>query len=137
MKIINKALLFAQSKHSNQLDDDGTPYINHPVSVANILKQLEVSEAVIAAGYLHDLLEDTDTTFLELVEEFGDEIAVLVFEVTHFKNEKTNEWEFPYLQSRNAVLLKFADRLHNISRMKNWSEERKEKYIQKSKFWKG
>ena len=134
-KFLNKAILFATEKHKNQVDDDDNPYWLHPNMVGDILESLGCDKEVIAAGYLHDTLEDTDTTFLELVEEFGDRVACLVFEVTHEGKKDNHGYYFPYLKSRDAIMIKLADRLSNISRMDSWDEKRKQQYLDKTKFW--
>jgi (p)ppGpp synthase/HD superfamily hydrolase len=90
---------------------------------------------VIAAGLLHDTLEDTDTTVREILDAFGKDVANLVLEVTHEGFGDTNVHLFPRLRSKKAIMVKFADRLSNISRMKSWSEEHKELYLKHSIFW--
>lgn len=135
MKLSTKAMFFATKKHENQYDDEGKHYFFHPMKVAEILKLITEDDNLIAAAYLHDTLEDTDTTYEELVEKFNQDIADLVVEVTKAKNEK-GEKIFPNLKTQRGMILKFADRLHNISRMESWSEEKKEKYLQSSIFWK-
>jgi (p)ppGpp synthase/HD superfamily hydrolase len=126
---------FAYEKHYGQLDDNQQEYIKHPIQVANIVKLITDDEDVICAAYLHDTIENTKTTYQELKDMFGYRIADLVLEVTHEGN-KTEGYTFPRLHSREAILIKFADRLSNLSRMETWSERRKLDYIAKSSFWK-
>lgn len=133
--LVKNAIDFSKLKHAGVSDDDGKPYWLHVAKVAEILQLVTNDEEIIAAGYLHDTLEDTDTTPEDLEEKFGKRVAELVFEVTKVKNDK-GEKCFPNLKSRDAVLIKFADRLHNLSRMGPWDEEKKEDYLKKSKFWK-
>ena len=134
--LIDKALVFAKQKHEGQLDDDGAPYFEvHLLPVANILQQITKDEVVIAVGLLHDTLEDTDTTVREILDAFGKDVANLVLEVTHEGFGDTNVHLFPRLRSKKAIMVKFADRLSNISRMKSWSEEHKELYLKHSIFW--
>lgn len=90
---------------------------------------------VICAAYLHDTLEDTDTTYDELVKEFGPRVAELVYEVTQEGSKDNYGYYFPRLKSKDAILIKFADRASNIARMDAWPESRKEQYLNKSKFW--
>jgi (p)ppGpp synthase/HD superfamily hydrolase len=88
------------------------------------------------AALLHDILEDTDVTYENLVSEFGVDIANLVLEVTHERRADDTGWYFPHLHSIRGIVLKFADRASNLSRMEEvWDAERIEKYIKKSKFW--
>ena len=89
-----------------------------------------------SAALLHDTLEDTDVTYETLVSEFGVDVANLVHEVTHERRADNKGWYFPNLHSIRGVVLKFADRTSNLSRMEGvWNAKRIEKYIKKSKFW--
>lgn len=118
---IQDALVFAAEKHKNQTRK-GTdiPYIVHPAECMQILTKLKCSENVIIAGILHDTLEDTDTTYNELVEKFNKEIADLVMDVS--EQDKTLSWQerkdayFKHL--RNCQLesryVCFADKLANL-----------------------
>ena len=151
--IVEKAFGFARAKHQGQKDDCGKDYfiahIEHMVAVLGILlwnaekcppgtdtAYMEYYTRVMTAAVLHDTIEDTDTTYEDLVREFGQEIADLVMEVTHEGTDDDFGYYFPRLKSRDAIIIKFADRLSNLSRMESWSAERKEHYLRKSKFWK-
>jgi (p)ppGpp synthase/HD superfamily hydrolase len=137
MDLTWKAKLFAQDKHKNHLDDDGLPYFDSHISqVVSILKNVTNEGDILAAAWLHDTIEDTDTTYEELVEEFGNRIADLVMEVTHDGKKDHIGFYFPRLKSQKAILIKFADRLSNLSRMDGWPIERRQHYLKKSKFWK-
>ena len=135
--IILKAYNFAEEVHGNQTDDSGEPYVQaHCVNAYNILKQVTGDREILAASILHDVLEDTTATYSELEGEFGTRIASLVAEVTHDGQKDEHGYYFPRLNSRDAILIKFADRLSNLSRMEAWSEPRQQQYLNKSKFWK-
>ena len=135
--LIDKAYEFADLKHKDQKDDDGKEYFGaHILNVVSILMQVTKDPVVIAAGYLHDTLEDTDTTLDELTKVFGHEVARLVHEMTHEGTNDNVGYYFPRLASKKAILIKFADRLSNLSRMDNWSPKRQQHYLSKSKFWK-
>ena len=137
MDKINKAAGFAKRKHAGQVDDEGKDYyFAHLLPVVLILTNVTKNENVIAAGYLHDTLEDTETTEEELRTEFGDRITDLVLEVTQEGSRNDKGFYFPRLHSKEGIMIKFADRLSNISRMSSWSEERQVHYLKKSKFWK-
>ena len=137
MDIIKKALAFAKKKHENQLDDCGNSYFEaHICQVFNIISLVTSSENVLCASILHDTIEDTDTTFEELSVNFNNEIAELVMELTHEGKKDSIGFYFPRLKSKDAILIKFADRLSNLSRMENWDDKRKTQYLRKSKFWK-
>lgn len=133
--VINRAYTFAQLKHAKQFDDNGKPHHLHSAKVALILSLVCDDGNLIAAGYLHDVLEDCDVTYEELAKEFGEEIANLVKEVTHERTLDGKAWCFPELKTRRGYMLKYADRLDNLSRMEVWTEERIASYMAKSKFW--
>lgn len=133
--IITKAREFAYTAHAGQFrDTPNIPYIEHPKQTAQILSNVTEDAEVIAAGWLHDVLEDTDITYDELKQEFGARIADLVNEVTNEKNPDKSGY-FPRLHSKEGAMIKFADRLSNLSDMTTWSPNRQQAYINKSKFW--
>ena len=137
MKTYTDAYLFAFQKHGNTLDDEGKLYFDaHLVPVANILKIVTDDETIWMAGILHDTIEDTDTTYDELKKAFGKRVADLVNEVTHDGKKDSYGFYFPRLLSRDAYLIKFADRISNLSRMSAWDKQRQKHYMGKSKFWK-
>lgn len=135
--IEKQAYEFAKNKHKGQLDDMGMDYFKgHILVVVQILKIVTSDVALIAAAYLHDTIEDTETTYEELREIFGQEIADLVVEVTHEGKKDDKGYYFPNLHSKKAIILKFADRLSNLTRMSPWNTKRQEAYLKKSVFWK-
>jgi len=128
---------FAEKKHDGQLDDDGLSYFHaHCVHVAHIVKESGGTPVMIAAALLHDVLEDTDATFGEVAEKFGMEVANLVKELTHEGEKDHYGRYFPNLKSRDAIVIKMADRMSNLLRMDNWPEKRQAHYLKKSRFWK-
>ncbi|MEQ1676621.1 MAG: HD domain-containing protein [Chitinophagaceae bacterium] len=134
--LVDIAYNFAQQKHRGQQDDGGADYfLAHVVQVFNILRKVTDNQDILAAALLHDTLEDTETTYEELVNTFGIPVANLVMEVTHEGNSKDGYY-FPRLHSQHGIMIKMADRLSNISRMEPWDEKRREKYLKKTKFWK-
>jgi (p)ppGpp synthase/HD superfamily hydrolase len=135
--LVQKASDFAIQAHDGQKDDEGLDYyVAHLLSVATIIDNLEHDEEMTAVAFLHDTLEDTDTTYYELEREFGKSIADMVNELTHDGEKDSYGYYFPRLKSQKAIIIKFADRLSNLSRMNAWDEERRRQYIAKSKFWK-
>ncbi|XP_076438860.1 guanosine-3',5'-bis(diphosphate) 3'-pyrophosphohydrolase MESH1-like [Babylonia areolata] len=135
---------FSAVKHKDQRrkDPEKTPYINHPIGVANILTQEAgiTDLQVIQAALLHDTVEDTDTKYDELVKEFGQQVADVVMEVTDDKNLPKQERKrlqiehAPHL-SHKAKLVKLADKLYNLrdlSRVapEGWDEERIRSYFE-------
>lgn len=134
---IKKAIKFAKEKHKGQLDEAGKDvFLTHLNVVGELLKTLTDDVDVICAGYLHDTLEDTETTHIELCDNFGIKVANLVYEVTDEGKKDNYGKYFPRLKSKDAILIKFCDRASNLQRMELWSYERKEQYLRRSKFWK-
>jgi len=134
-RLEDKALEFASEKHKGQLDDQARPYFfAHIVQVHSILRDVTDDEEVLCAGILHDTIEDTETTYEELLHEFNREIADLVMELTYQGTKETGR-HFPLLKSRKAIMVKFADRLSNLSRMRDWPGDWQEDYLSQSCFW--
>jgi len=145
--LIIKALNFAAQKHRNQRrkDQAASPYINHPIDVANILwnEAGVTNELVITAAILHDTVEDTQTTFEELEYYFGEKIRDIVAEVTDDKllpKDKRKQLQIDHSSqlSQNAKLVKLADKISNLrdvmaSPPANWSCDRKREYIEWAK----
>lgn len=134
--VLEKAYAFAERKHEGQLDDEGKASFLHPYQTFCILKKVTMDNNLLAAALLHDTLEDTETSYDELVKEFGQDIADLVAEVTHDGQKDDHGYYFPRLKTQRGIMLKFADRLSNLSRMESWDEKRKDQYLKRSKFWK-
>jgi (p)ppGpp synthase/HD superfamily hydrolase len=129
------AIQYAREKHRGQKDDSGLDYFKtHIEQVAGIVTKVTNDHEIIAAAYLHDTIEDTDATYEEIKAIFGTRIADLVVELTKVGDKKTG-YTFPNLKSRDAIIIKFADRLSNLSRMEPWDQKRQDQYIRKSKFW--
>jgi (p)ppGpp synthase/HD superfamily hydrolase len=129
--IIWRAEKFARDAHLGQLRTDGRPYIVHPEQVFLILRTVTQDPEILAAGWLHDVIEDTDTTYKTIVDLFGLRVAKLVMEVTHDTPQ-----HFPRLKSKEGMMIKFADRLSNLSDMNGWDQQRQQAYMDKSIFWK-
>lgn len=141
--VILRAITFAADKHRNQRrkDADATPYINHPIALANVLKNEGGVDDVVAlaAALLHDTIEDTEATAEELEALFGSEIATVVKEVSDDKTlakaeRKQLQVEHAAKVSHQAKLVKLADKLCNLrdisaSPPASWSVERKQEYF--------
>lgn len=135
-RLVDKALEFASEKHKGQLDDQGRPYFfAHIVQVHSILNDVTDDIETLCAGILHDVLEDTPTKYDDLVHEFNKPIADLVNELTQEGDHETGYY-FPRLHTKKAVMVKFADRLSNLSRMDDWPGDRQQRYLEMSTFWK-
>lgn len=134
-RLEDKALEFASIKHEGQLDDQGRQYFfAHIIQVYSLLKDVTDDEEILCAGILHDTIEDTETTYEELVREFNKEIADLVLELTYKGNKETGRY-WPLLKSHKAIVVKFADRLSNLVRMVDWPGDWQEGYLKNSVFW--
>ncbi len=133
MRLFVRAMQFAIKAHDGQKRDDGEDFIIHPAQVADILAQVTDDEEIIAAAWLHDIIEDTEYDYDFLKEKFGKRVADLVNEVTHVQHPRGNY--FPRLETQAGIMLKFADRLSNLSDMKTWDDKRKAHYLRRSKFW--
>lgn len=128
---------FAKGAHKGVTDDMGKDYFSvHVAHVVDILLQVTDDEILLKAACLHDTIEDTDITYEEVARLFGKPVADLVMEVTHEGTKETGGHYFPRLSSYRGYLLKFADRLSNLSRMDAWDKGRKEHYLARSRFWK-
>ncbi len=138
MSLPEKALEFAVKAHEGQKDDEGKLFIMHPVAVASILSCIvPEDENLIAAAFLHDVIEDTTISYEEIRHLFGADVANLVREVTkEVPEDKSKPATFPNLKTQRGIVLKFADRLHNLSRMKSWSKKKRAWYLTTSQFWK-
>jgi (p)ppGpp synthase/HD superfamily hydrolase len=136
--IVSQAIVFGAKTHAGQLDDAGKDYfMTHCWQVYEIVRILYPDDFELqAAALLHDILEDTDVTYETLASEFGVDVANLVQEVTHERRADDSGWYFPHLHSIRGIVLKFADRASNLSRMEGvWDTKHIEKYLKKSKFW--
>ncbi len=139
--LLEKAYVFSAKVHKGQTRLSGEPYLIHPLEVAMILAKLRMDLPTISAGLLHDVLEDTLTSFQELKELFGEEIANLVDGVTKisklpFSDPKITQAEtyrkmiMAMAKDIRVILIKLADRLHNV-RTLEYHEEEKRKLIAK------
>ena len=137
---LNKAYDYAVKAHSNQKRASGDPYSVHPIEVANILTDLKLDSATITTGLLHDTIEDTYATYETIKGEFGDEVADLVDGVTKISalennassNSKAENFRKLILATSKDIrvlLVKIADRLHNMRTIKAISKEEKRKRI--------
>lgn len=131
---LSKAYTFALNAHKDQTRDSGDPYLSHPVEVANILTELKLDSATIATGLLHDTIEDTKATYQIVEKEFGKEVADLVNGVTKIsvlegkiiensKAENIRKLILATSKDIRVLLVKIADRLHNMRTLDSISNE--------------
>lgn len=135
---MNDAYIFAKQKHEGQVRKDGNAYIHHPIKVAELINKyfsnhLKINE-LISAAYLHDVVEDTDTTIDEIKQKFGEHVASLVNGVTNNKKQKNIMGKTNYLCKKmlnmddDVLNLKLCDRLANVLDLNNAPVDFAEKY---------
>ena len=139
---LSKAYTFALNAHKNQKRDSGDPYLIHPVAVADILSDLKLDSATIATGLLHDTIEDTKATYKTVEKEFGREVADLVDGVTKIseiegkviensKAENIRKLILATSKDIRVLMVKIADRLHNMRTLDFITDESKKERIAK------
>ncbi len=141
--VLNRAYVYGLKKHGTQLRASGDPYFSHPVEVAGILAEMKLDTASIVTGLLHDTIEDTDATRDEISGMFGEEIARLVDGVTKLsrlevQSESTKEAEnlrklvLAMSSDIRVLLVKLADRLHNMRTLEHLSEAKRQEIAQET-----
>ena len=141
--LIRRAYAFGAEAHKEQKRRSGIPYISHPLAVAHILTQLKMDAMTIASALLHDTIEDTGVTAQQVAERFGNDVAVLVEGVT-----KLSKLEFASREERQAesfrkmvvamakdirvILVKLADRLHNLRTLEHMPETKQRAIAQET-----
>ncbi|MEM8638873.1 MAG: bifunctional (p)ppGpp synthetase/guanosine-3',5'-bis(diphosphate) 3'-pyrophosphohydrolase [Cyanobacteria bacterium P01_G01_bin.54] len=141
---IGRAFNFAYALHQGQYRKSGEPYIAHPVAVASLLRDLGGDDDMVAAGFLHDVVEDTDVTCTEIEELFGQEVRQLVEGVT-----KLSSFNFASKTERQAenfrrmfmamakdirvIIVKLADRLHNMRTLEHLKSEKQRRIAQETR----
>ena len=138
LELIERAYLVAKEGHEGQTRASGEPYINHPLNVAAILTELQLDDKTIAAAILHDVVEDTIFTLDELKDMFGKEIALLIDGVTkigqiYFQSKEQQQIEayrkliIATAKDLRVILIKLADRLHNMRTLKFMREDKRKR----------
>lgn len=133
---ITKAYKWADQSHEGQMRKSGEPYIIHPIAVAVILIDLGMDTDTVCAGLLHDVVEDTDTTVEALKKEFGSDVALMVDGVTkltklNFSTKEETQAEnvrkmlLAMAKDIRVIIIKLADRLHNMRTAQFWSEQKR------------
>ncbi|HXC97272.1 MAG TPA: bifunctional (p)ppGpp synthetase/guanosine-3',5'-bis(diphosphate) 3'-pyrophosphohydrolase [Edaphobacter sp.] len=138
LDIIRKAWAFCLQQHEGQKRASGEPYIIHPLEVGQVLAELKMDSTAIAAGLLHDAVEDTDVTSAEIAKRFGDQVAHIVEGVTKlekikFANREDHQAEnirkmlLAMVTDVRVVIIKLADRLHNMRTLEHLKPEKQQK----------
>lgn len=136
LELVIKAYHFAQTCHEGQLRNSGEKFFTHPVNVAMNLADLSMDTATIIAGLLHDTIEDTEATYEQIEDKFGTEIADLVEGVTKLKKlqymtkqenqaENLRKMVLAMAKDIRVIIVKLADRLHNMRTLEYMSDEKK------------
>ncbi len=134
--LVKKAYQVAQVAHQGQLRDEGIPYFEHPLAVVRILiDECQITDPdLLAAAFLHDVLEDTDyyQNLDQLEHDFNEHIAKLVDALTKAEDKKASAAKLGQASSE-AILLKMADRLHNLRTLHGVSADKKQRQINETK----
>lgn len=136
--LIERAYIVAKEGHAEQVRASGEPYINHPLNVAAILTELQLDDNTIAAALMHDVVEDTVFTLDEIEDMFGKEIALLIDGVTkigkiYFQTKEQQQIEayrkliIATAKDLRVILIKLADRLHNMRTLKFMREDKRKR----------
>lgn len=141
--LLKKAYVFAARAHKGQIRRSGEPYLSHPLEVAQMLSEMRLDSITLAAGLLHDVLEDTEVTAEDLEKDFGKEIADLVEGVTKITRVQASSPEARQAESIRKIILamtddlrvifiKLADRVHNLKTLKFLPEDKQKKIAQET-----
>lgn len=141
--LLNRAYVYAMKAHGSQKRASGDPYFSHPLAVAAILIDLKLDDATIAAALLHDTIEDTEVTKQEIDELFGSEIAGLVDGLTKLKQldlvtkeaaqaENLRKFLLAISDDIRVLLVKLADRLHNMRTLGHMRQDKRERIAQET-----
>src|SRR6187401_3236017 len=143
LELLRRAYVFSALEHKGQIRHSGEPYLVHPLEVADTLADMKLDVVAVAAGLLHDVVEDTLTTPERIAELFGDEIAHVVEGVTKigaipFSSTEERQAEnfrkmlLAMVDDIRVILVKLADRLHNMRTLHHLPEDRRTKIAQET-----
>src|SRR3989441_1828544 len=138
LELVKKAYDFSQKHHAGQSRASGEPYLIHPLEVANVLADMKMDPVSIAAGLLHDSVEDTSVTTVEIRQEFGEQVAHIVEGVTKISKidfstteeaqaENLRKMMLAMVDDIRVIMIKLADRLHNMRTLEHLEPDRQQK----------
>src|SRR5690348_1200456 len=138
LELVRKAYEFSQKNHAGQTRASGEPYLVHPLGVAKVLAEMKMDAVAISAGLLHDSVEDTSVTIVDIRKEFGEQVAHIVEGVTKISQidfatreeqqaENLRKMMLAMVDDIRVVLIKLADRLHNMRTLEHLAPERQQK----------
>src|SRR6266536_191127 len=143
LELVRKAYEFSQKQHSGQQRASGEPYLVHPLEVALVLAEMKMDAVAVAAGLLHDSVEDTAVTIVYIRKEFGEQVAHIVEGVTKISKidfstreeqqaENLRKMMLAMVDDIRVVLIKLADRLHNMRTLEHLPPDRQQKIAQET-----
>src|SRR5277367_4754164 len=143
LELVRKAYEYSQKNHAGQLRASGEPYLVHPLGVAQVLAEMKMDAVAIAAGLLHDSVEDTSVTIVDIRKEFGEQVAHIVEGVTKISQidfatreeqqaENLRKMMLAMVDDIRVVMIKLADRLHNMRTLEHLTPERQQKIAQET-----
>ncbi len=143
MELLRKAYVFSAREHKGQVRQSGEPYLSHPLEVANILAEMKLDVSCVSVGLLHDVVEDTLTRIEKIREYFGDDIGHVVDGLTkisqiHFSSREEQQAEnfrkllLAMVDDVRVIMVKLADRLHNMRTLQYLSPEKREAIAQET-----
>src|SRR5882757_1050654 len=143
LEIVKKAYEFSQLHHSGQTRASGEPYLAHTLQVALVLAEMKMDSVAVAAGLLHDSVEDTSVTIVDIRKEFGEQVAHIVEGVTKISQidfssreeqqaENLRKMMLAMVDDIRVVLIKLADRLHNMRTLEHLESDRQQKIAQET-----
>jgi len=143
LELVRKAYEFSQKHHAGQARASGEPYLVHPLGVALVLAEMKMDPVAVAAGLLHDSVEDTSVTIVDIRKEFGEQVAHIVEGVTKISQidfatreeqqaENLRKMMLAMVDDIRVVLIKLADRLNNMRTLEHLPPERQQKIAQET-----
>src|SRR3989440_6245073 len=143
LELVRKAYEFSQKHHAGQSRASGEPYLAHPLEVALVLAEMKMDPVSIAAGLLHDSVEDTSVTIVDIRKEFGEQVAHIVEGVTKISQidfstreeqqaENLRKMMLAMVDDIRVILIKLADRLHNMRTLEHLPPDRQQKIAQET-----